>query len=211
MQLIAIVSMLIDHIGLMFFPDDLMWRVIGRLAFPLYAYRIISGFQYTRSRRRYMRRLAIIGAAAQLPYMIAFDTWRVNVIGTFLAAICVLWLLERYRGNAFAFLCAGIAAVAVDWLQFEYGSYGLFLILIYRYLTSHAMVAAHVLLNLIYAFYADWMIQFVSLVSTLLLAYGARLMQAVERIRVPRWLWLSFYPGHLAVLAAADLILTAVR
>lgn len=211
MQLIAIVSMLVDHVGLMFFPDDPLWRVIGRLAFPLYAFGIVNGFKYTRSRRRYMRRLAIIGAAAQLPYMIAFDTWRVNVIGTFLVAICVLWLLERYHGNAASFVCTGLAAIALDLLQFEYGSYGLFLILIYRYLSSHAMVVAHVLLNLVYAFYADWLIQFASVASTMLLAYGPRLLQAVGRIKVPRWLWLSFYPAHLAVLAAVDLLLASGR
>lgn len=209
MQLIAIVSMLVDHIGLIFFPDDPLWRVIGRLAFPMYAYRIVTGFKHTRNRRLYAKRLAIIGTAAQLPYMIAFDTWRVNVIATFLVAIGVLWVLERYRGNAASFLCAGAAAVALDLLQFEYGSYGLFLILIYRYLTSHAMVAAHTALNLVYAFYADWILQFASLVSTLLLAYGPRLIKAVEKIPVPRWLWLSFYPAHLAVLASVDLILKA--
>ncbi|MBQ2889378.1 MAG: conjugal transfer protein TraX, partial [Clostridia bacterium] len=33
LKIIAAISMLIDHIGYMFFPDILIFRIIGRLAF----------------------------------------------------------------------------------------------------------------------------------------------------------------------------------
>lgn len=38
LKLIAIVSMLIDHIGSVFFPEVRVLRWIGRLAFPIFCY-----------------------------------------------------------------------------------------------------------------------------------------------------------------------------
>ena len=38
LKLIAIISMLIDHIGSAFFPDMPVFRWAGRLAFPIFAY-----------------------------------------------------------------------------------------------------------------------------------------------------------------------------
>lgn len=38
LKVIAIVTMIIDHIGLFFYPDISLLRVIGRLAYPLFAF-----------------------------------------------------------------------------------------------------------------------------------------------------------------------------
>ena len=39
-QWVAALTMLIDHIGMMFFPTVLGFRAIGRLSFPLFAFGI---------------------------------------------------------------------------------------------------------------------------------------------------------------------------
>ena len=44
MKLLAMITMLIDHIGYMFFPDYRIFRTIGRLAFPIFAYQLSVGF-----------------------------------------------------------------------------------------------------------------------------------------------------------------------
>lgn len=54
LKLIAALSMLIDHVGLMFFPNQLWMRAVGRLAFPIFAFFIAEGFRYTRSKLRYL-------------------------------------------------------------------------------------------------------------------------------------------------------------
>lgn len=43
MYWLAMLTMLIDHVGLVFFPTDPAWRIAGRLAFPIYAYALYMG------------------------------------------------------------------------------------------------------------------------------------------------------------------------
>lgn len=49
LRLLAMLTMLIDHIGVIFFPDDIILRIVGRLAFPLFAWGIARGYRYTSS------------------------------------------------------------------------------------------------------------------------------------------------------------------
>ena len=48
LKLLACGFMLIDHVGVRLFPDVLILRIIGRLAFPIFAFFIAEGCRYTR-------------------------------------------------------------------------------------------------------------------------------------------------------------------
>ena len=60
-KIIAAMTMFIDHMGLMLFPHMDIFRIIGRLAFPIYAYCIAEGFRYTRNRLKYFLQIFILG------------------------------------------------------------------------------------------------------------------------------------------------------
>lgn len=45
LKLIAMLTMLVDHIGLLFFPEIMAFRIVGRIAMPLFAYGIAQGYQ----------------------------------------------------------------------------------------------------------------------------------------------------------------------
>ena len=66
LKLIAAVSMLCDHAGLILFPSVPVLRLIGRLAFPIYAYLIVNGYQKTSSVKRYLTRLIAFAAISLL-------------------------------------------------------------------------------------------------------------------------------------------------
>ena len=53
LKLIAAAAMVVDHAGLMFFPGNLLPRILGRLAYPIFAFMIAEGSKYTRSRKKY--------------------------------------------------------------------------------------------------------------------------------------------------------------
>jgi len=60
LKLLACITMLIDHIGAIFFPDIMFIRIIGRVAFPIYAFLITEGYSRTKNLKRYMSRLFMI-------------------------------------------------------------------------------------------------------------------------------------------------------
>jgi hypothetical protein len=206
MQLLAMISMLLDHIGVVFFPNDPIWRILGRLALPLYLYGIVQGWSRTRSRARYVRRLAMIGAAAQIPFMLVGGA-KVNVIGTFLVVLAVLWVIDNFASKRLIIFSAIIGAVVMlELIPFDYGSYALFLALAYRYLNASTLVLAHAGLDFSAAILLGWQLQIYSILATLLLVSQSRLVARPSRDIIPRWLWLSFYPLHLLVIAIFSVI-----
>jgi hypothetical protein len=200
MQIIAMLTMLIDHMGIAFFHNQDKMRIIGRIAFPIYAYLIVQGYHYTRSLKKYFIRLTILFVLSQIPFMLALHVWSVNVIGTFIVALAVLGSLDRLTGIWMKIALVLAASVFLELIPFDYGSYGLALILIYRYLRHHEVVLAHLALNVFFFFYG-WNIQVYSVAATIAIVYAPTLFQFIERWKIPRWFWRSFYPAHLAVLA----------
>ena len=56
LKLIAVLSMTVDHVGAVFFPEYPVFRWIGRMAFPLFCYCMTVGLLYTHDIRRYLAR-----------------------------------------------------------------------------------------------------------------------------------------------------------
>ncbi|MDH5691126.1 MAG: conjugal transfer protein TraX, partial [Candidatus Bathyarchaeota archaeon] len=50
---IAIITMTVDHVGAILYPEFTVLRFIGRLSFPLFAYLLILGMENTRNIRNY--------------------------------------------------------------------------------------------------------------------------------------------------------------
>lgn len=76
----ALVTMTIDHVGAVFgwsgldlipFAISQPMRIIGRAAFPLYAWGLAAGWRRTRSPGRYFGNLAACAVFSQLPFTLA--------------------------------------------------------------------------------------------------------------------------------------------
>ena len=66
LKLIALLSMTVDHIGLLLFPRLRIARILGRIAFPIFAYMIAEGCRHTSRRARYLGTVFLLGAAMQV-------------------------------------------------------------------------------------------------------------------------------------------------
>ena len=127
---IAMISMAIDHTGMVLFPQCMVMRMIGRLAFPIYCYLLVKGFIHTRSRGRYMGRMAVFALLSELPFDLACDgrfTWEgQNVFLTLFLALGMLSVLEvlltdtgisktlRVTGMVLIVLAAGLLSFACN-------------------------------------------------------------------------------------------------
>lgn len=81
LKLIAIISMLIDHIGAYLFYSGShlvslqtinTMRSIGRMALPIFAFFLVVGYKKTRDRKKYISRMHIFAIISQIPFTLAF-------------------------------------------------------------------------------------------------------------------------------------------
>ena len=145
MKTLALICMLIDHIGLVFFPYDLRWRVIGRLAMPIFAYCLARGLIYTSSIERYIKRLVIFALISQIPFWLLewaanggkLITLHLNIGFTFVIAAIIVYLWQRMqldkRHNSIKKIIMGIMSIVAllmaDFLNMDYGSFGVLVVI----------------------------------------------------------------------------------
>jgi hypothetical protein len=199
LKLVAIVSMTIDHVGAILLPQVSWLRIIGRVAFPLFAYQLASGYLHTRNLTRYARRLAVWGLIAQPVYMIAFGVrlWTLNIFATLLLGLLAIWGWDHRRWWAVA-LPLSLAAIQL-WLPEvgpDYGLYGVLLCLasFVLFRNREQLVIGHGLLHVL-AGIMFWPSQIYALASIPFILWPPRL----HLRHLPR-LFYAYYPAHLALL-----------
>ncbi len=69
LKLLACLSMAIDHIGFLLFPNVIIFRIIGRLAMPIFAFFIAEGCRKTSDIKLYFLRILGLGIVCQLFYL----------------------------------------------------------------------------------------------------------------------------------------------
>lgn len=109
LKFLAALFMLVDHIGMVFptmlsdmgLPPwtDALPRLIGRLAFPIFAYFVAEGCRRTRFFSRYLFRLGLFALLSQIPFTLASGVWGGNVILTFFLAAGTIWIFERLNAK----------------------------------------------------------------------------------------------------------------
>ena len=93
LKLIAMLCMTVDHAGMMLFPQCVFLRVIGRLAFPIYAYMIAEGCRHTRSMGKYLLSLFAVAVLCQSVYFITTGSLYMYIMVTFSLSVGLIWLL----------------------------------------------------------------------------------------------------------------------
>ena len=90
LKILAAVTMFIDHFGLMFYPQNMVYRAIGRLAMPLFAFMIAEGARYTRNKARHFCLLFGLGAICQIVYFVFSGDTYLNILLTFSMSTLIL-------------------------------------------------------------------------------------------------------------------------
>lgn len=94
LKLIAAFTMLLDHAGILLFPHVRLFRIMGRLAYPVFAYMIAEGCRYTRNKLRYFLLVFGLGAVCQLVYYFFTGDTYLNILLTFSCSILLVYALQ---------------------------------------------------------------------------------------------------------------------
>ena len=153
LKIIAIVTMLIDHIGYVLFPKWLILRLIGRIAFPIFAYLIAEGFVHTRDVKKYLFRLGLFALISEIPFDLA-STGKVlefghqNVFFTLLLGLLAIVLVSKTQNIILQFATVFVLSIVAILLRTDYQSTGVMMIAlfyIFRYRKVEKFFAVAVL------------------------------------------------------------------
>ncbi|MFH2117510.1 MAG: TraX family protein [Bacillota bacterium] len=175
LKIIAMVTMLVDHMGVLYFPEYQIFRTIGRIAFPIFAFYLAMGYAFTSSKKKYALRLFIFGVVSQIPYM--FLNYNIeahflgyNVILLFTYALGMLFVFDQFTesikkkkyfysilyftGLVFIVLFLEFLEVKFYGFYLSYGTYGLVLILLFYKLINKPiiLIASFIVISFAFAY-----------------------------------------------------------
>ncbi len=111
LKIIALITMTLDHAGLLLFGNMPLMRIIGRIAFPLYAYMIAEGCRYTKNKKKYFLNVFLLGLLCQIVYFVADRSLDMCILITFSFSILIIYALQ-YAKKAKNIFAWGIPALA---------------------------------------------------------------------------------------------------
>ena len=137
LKIIALITMMIDHYGAIFHGDIQLFRIIGRLAFPIYCFLLVEGYMHTRDVKKYASRLFIFALISELPFDLAFygklGSQHQNIFFTLFIGLIAMYFMDKYETSLkrlFIFYLAGILATL---LATDYSIIGIIYILSFYY------------------------------------------------------------------------------
>ncbi|MEI7452267.1 MAG: TraX family protein [Candidatus Falkowbacteria bacterium] len=204
LKIVAAITMLVDHVGRVFFQNILLFDIIGRLSFPLFAYCLALGAGYTKNFKKYFLRLLAFAIISQPIYSLLFNRplTQLNVIFTLLFGLIAIYALREKKYFLFAATLIGSYFLAAD-----YGLDGVLLILIFYIFKDK--------LNILLAVSFAWLVlYFVPLakpdfylgnvgLSVAGFAVFSLIFIALKtnfKIKLNKYFFYIFYPAHLALL-----------
>lgn len=204
---IAIITMAIDHVGAILFPEVEAFRSIGRIAFPLFAFLLVEGYVHTSNVKKYMGRLFLFAVISEIPFDIAMYSqafyWQhQNIFWTLFLGLLILYLVDQLPNRFFGFL-AGIGLIILAQLaNTDYAAGGVILIFVLYYFRNKPwikLICMAVIFGLGYG-----VTQLFGLIAfiPMLLYNGERGKQGWK------YFFYVFYPVHLLVIQLIWMMIT---
>lgn len=214
-KLLAAAFMLIDHVGIAVFPQYEIFRIIGRLAMPIYAYMIARGFHSTvlhHTTGRYVVNLLVMLVISQIPYSMLTSTFKMNIAASWLLSIAALTLLRKRTVNRIILLLLILTASLSGIMEYSFLGIGFTLLFYYTKVIRNRPILRYVL-------GLAMTVLFVTLGGSSLEAYALYALPVIDvaemlerkhpslRIQKLKYFWYAFYPAHMYCLGLVKEIL----
>lgn len=208
LKIIAIITMTIDHIGAIMYPNIDIFRIIGRVSFPIFAFLLVEGFNHTSNKLKYFLRLILFAIITQPIYDYTFNNHELNILFTFSLSFLLLSSLEfikkiisKYSKGIENYLYKTVfySLIYILFVLFsiilnvDYQALGISLVFIF-YLVPN-LYLSFLLYLLAVTFLATNTIQFYSLLSFIFIY-----MYNGEKGKNIKYFFYLYYPLHLLIL-----------
>lgn len=231
LKLLALVFMLIDHIGAKVLTGVPELRIIGRMAFPLYAWCLVVGSVKTKDYPRYILRMFLMAVVSQPLYMMGLQhSWQeLNILFTLTIGLIAIYGIQQkfFLSQIWApILCY----VLLGFIQVDYGWKGLTFILV-LYLAKenrNGLIAAFLAYALFWGTSSSSVQSLFGVKLSFLTWDGIKYpLQGLFRLqgmvwlslpliaipmhtgfKMPKWLGYALYPMHLVLLIILRLLCT---
>lgn len=204
---IAIITMLIDHIGAgileqlpgffvgsTIYRIDFVLRLIGRIAFPIFCFLLIEGFLHTSNIKKYAGRLFLFALISEIPFDLAFkhkilEFSYQNVFFTLFIGLMTLIAIKHFENNKAMKIVSMLAGVLLaQVLHTDYAGFGVvFILLLYMFRDNIK------LRNIVSSIAIIWEI-------TAPIAFIPITLYNGERGMRMKYFFYIFYPGHLFII-----------
>ena len=157
LHILAISFMILDHSWNVFFvnQNQIWMNLLGRLAFPIFAFMLVEGFYKTKNRSKYLKRIFIFAVISEIPFNLLVSTSVFgspsiffpynNVLWTFGIALYMLVLFEKIKNKdnlpvtvkIFGKIIISILAMFITRLIVsDYREYGIMMVLVFYFFRS---------------------------------------------------------------------------
>jgi hypothetical protein len=195
--------MIIDHTGAVYFPELIILRIIGRLAFPIFAFLIAEGVYYTKDINKYFARMLIFALITEVVFDLAFyNSWlylgHQNVLFTFTFAIGGYILASRFGQNekSWQWVMMIIVALIGGLFQVDHSWFGIMIVMVFILMREQKELKFLMVAFIIGAvtFMGSSLYIFSVMAIPLLWFYNQKLGPRMK------YLFYTLYPGHLLIL-----------
>lgn len=203
LKCIAAVTMVIDHISRLFFPQLILLQIIGRLSLPLYAYCIVVGCLHTSNIKKYILRLLIFAVISQPCYMFAFQKsfYELNVFFTLLLGLIAVYALKEQKWPLLILVLAVCFFVKI---LFQVDAI-IPMLLIYILRDSKRLLV--LCCGILFFCWFFWQPSDITIGSLSFHSQGFALLclpliyfHTNSHIRIPKYVFYAIYPAHLLLL-----------
>ena len=212
-KIIAMITMVIDHVGAIFFPELTILRIIGRLSFPLFCFLAVQAYIHTGNIYRYLGRLAVCALVSEIFYDLAFfGTINLNShngLFTLLAGVASLMVMSR-QGYVTGCVFTIVSGYFLNMLHVNYGLYGTVLIVLiyfaYRFCmeTQKSMFLSWGIVGLYMVFFKADIQAFGVFAIIFMVLYSGQKGYESKHMRT---FFYIFYPLHLLIIDVVNILI----
>lgn len=204
LKIIAVITMLCDHLGYVIFGQFSFMNYIGRLSFPIFAFLITEGYKHTKDLKKYFARLLIFAIISQIPYMLFINTFSnsfsLNILFTLSLGLLGITIYDKIKYKSLGLILIVIFAFIAQLLHFDYGLFGISIIFIFYIFKENKLLMNLFFCIAVFINYFSLRIEYIFIILFCSLSLIPINLYNEKKGKNIKYFLYVFYPLHLIAL-----------